>query len=111
MNISDKNSVLAIKRGNVFILQHSFFKNVLQFGCSSQSPKFFADKLSDNSRMPGKFSVIGSLYCDEPCEVKERVIDSLKSAHYVENFYEISVEVAVKAIRREILRIPISTML
>jgi len=95
------------KTGNVFILQHSFFQNVVQFGCTSKDPNLIATKLTKQTRMPGEFSVISSLFCDEPCEVKKRVTNALKLAHYVEEFYEISPEAAFKVIQREILRIDV----
>lgn len=98
-----------IKKGNVFVLQHSIFNHVVQFGCSEQNPADIAKKLSKKTRMPGEFSVVASHSCCEPCSAKARVIQALKNTHYVEDFYEVSLETAKKIVQREALRIPINS--
>ena len=96
----------SIKQGNVFILQHTLFDNVVRFGCSKMCADEFAKDLSSKTKIPGKFIVYSSIYCQEPCFVKDRVVNALESNKYVNEFYEIQPEQALNIVKRETLRIP-----
>jgi len=96
-----------IKEGNVFILQHTLFDNVLKFGCTHRNPDDVAEELSSKVSMPGKFSVISAIRCVNPCKVKEKVVEIFKSSRYIDDFYEVPVDTALSIVKRESMRIPI----
>ena len=97
----------SIKEGNVFILQHTTFQNVVRFGCSEMHAEEFADQLNNKTRIPGKFIVYSSIYCEQPCSIKDRVTDALRNNQYVDEFYQITAESALNIVKRETMRIPL----
>jgi hypothetical protein len=95
-------------------MTHSFFSDVIRIGCTSEDPKEYAQALSKNS--PGDYSLVYSLACSEPCEVKKKnsyvfkckkIRTYLNAKKYVNEFYQVPAELAVKLLKRETLKIPI----
>ncbi|MBA6264418.1 GIY-YIG nuclease family protein [Colwellia sp. Bg11-12] len=94
-----------VSTGYVYIMTHSFFSDVIRIGCTSEDPMEYAQALSKNS--PGDYSLVYSLACSEPCEVKKQIRTYLNAKKYVNEFYQVPAEVAVKLLQRETLRIPL----
>jgi hypothetical protein len=94
-----------VSAGFVYIMTHSFFSDVIRIGCTSDDPKKYAQSLSKNS--PGDYSLVYSLACCDPCEVKKQIRAYLNAKKYVNEFYQVPAEVAVKLLKRETLKIPI----
>lgn len=98
-----------LSTGYVYVMTHSFFSDVIRIGCTPDDPKTYAHSLSQNS--PGKYHVVFSLACSNPCQVKKQIREYLNAQKYVNEFYQVSAEVAEKLLKRETLKIPISNTL
>jgi len=95
--------------GNVYVMTHSFFSDVVKIGCTVEDPDEYAKSLS--AKTIGEYSVAFSLQCDNPCKVKKQIKDHLSAQKYTQEFYQVSPEMAVKLLRRETLKIPNLTSL
>jgi hypothetical protein len=98
-----------ISTGNVYVMSHSFFSDVVRIGCTPNDPNQYAKELSANT--PGDYSVAFSLACNNPCQVKKQIREYLNAQAYVNEFYQVPAEVAEKLLRREALKIPILSTL
>jgi len=88
-------------------MAHSFFSDVIRIGCTPDRPSEYAQALSQKS--PGEYRVVFSLACSNPCQVKKQIREYLNAQEYVNEFYQISAQVAEKLLKREVLKIPILT--
>jgi len=96
-----KNTTL----GNVYVMTHSFFSDVVKIGCTLEDPDEYAKSLS--AKTIGEYSVAFSLQCDNPCKVKKQIKDHLSAQKYTQEFYQVSPEMAANFLKRESLKIPI----
>jgi len=95
-----------ISTGYVYVMAHSFFSDVIRIGCTPDDPQEYAQSLSKKS--PGEYRVLFSLECETPCQVKKQIREYLNAQKYINEFYQVSGEVAEKMLKRETLKIPIS---
>jgi len=95
-----------ISLGHVYVMTHSFFSDVVRIGCTKNEPEEYAKSLSVNT--PGKYTLVFSLKCSNPCRIKKQIKQYLNAQKYVNEFYEVSPEVASKLLKRETLKIPIT---
>ncbi|KGJ96932.1 GIY-YIG nuclease family protein [Colwellia psychrerythraea] len=95
--------------GNVYVMTHSFFSDVVRIGCTPEDPINYAKSLS--VKTIGEYSVAFSLQCSNPCKVKKQIKAYLKAQEYTKEFYQVPAEVAAKLLRRETLKIPSLTAL
>jgi hypothetical protein len=93
-----------VSLGNVYVMTHSFFSDVIRIGCTTEDPQAYAKALSD--KMPGDYTLVFSLQCKNPCKVKRQIKTYLNAQEYVEEFYQVTAEVAETLLKRETLRIP-----
>lgn len=93
-----------VSLGNVYVMTHSFFSDVVKIGCTPDDPQEYAKSLS--AKTIGEYSVVFTLPCSNPCEVKKQIKTYLKAEEYTKEFYQVSPEVAAKLLRRETLKIP-----
>jgi hypothetical protein len=93
-----------VSKGNVYVMTHSFFSDVIRIGCTPEDPQAYANELSANS--PGKYTLVFSQTCDNPCQVTRQIRDYLNAQKYVNEFYEVPAQVAEKLLKQESLRIP-----
>lgn len=90
--------------GNVFIMTHSFFSDVIRIGCTTEDPEIYATALS--KKAPGDYTLVYALQCKNPCQVKKQIKSYLNAQEYVDEFYQVTPEVAESLLKRESLRIP-----
>ncbi|MBL0710063.1 MAG: GIY-YIG nuclease family protein [Colwellia sp.] len=94
--------------GNIYVMTHSFFSDVIKIGCTPEDPRKYAKSLS--SKSPGEYTLVFSLQCNNPCQIKQQIREHLNTKVYVNEFYqvplEIAIEVAKSLVKREGLRIP-----
>ena len=91
--------------GNVYVMTHSFFSDVVRIGCTPEDPDIYAKSLS--AKTIGEYSVAYSLQCSNPCKVTSQIKAYLSAERYTKEFYQVSSEVAEKLFKRETLKIPI----
>lgn len=91
--------------GNVYVMTHSFFSDVVKIGCTSEDPEVYAKSLS--AKTIGEYSVAYSLQCSNPCKITNQIKTYLNAERYTKEFYQVSSHVAAKLLKRETLRIPI----
>jgi len=91
--------------GNVYVMTHSFFSDVVKIGCTVEDPQEYAKSLS--AKTIGEYSVAFSLQCDNPCKIKKQLKEHLSAKKYTHEFYQVSAEIATKILKRESLKIPI----
>jgi hypothetical protein len=96
-----------ISLGNVYIMTHSFFSDVIRIGCTAENPEAYAKTLSKNT--PGDYTVAFTLQCDNPCKVKQKIQTYFNAQAYVNEFYQVPPETAERLLKRESLRIPLLT--
>ncbi|MDO6447517.1 GIY-YIG nuclease family protein [Colwellia sp. 1_MG-2023] len=94
-----------VSKGNVYVMRHSLFSDVIRIGCTPESPNEYAKTLSKTT--PGEYQVVFQLYCDNPCQIKKQVREYLDAKKYVNEFYQVSPEIAEKLLKTESLKIPI----
>lgn len=94
-----------ISKGNVYVMKHSLFSDVIRIGCTPQSPEEYAKTLSKTT--PGEYKVVFQLYCENPCQIKKQVREYLHAKKYVNEFYQVPPEKAEKLLKAETLKIPI----
>jgi len=90
--------------GNVFVMTHSFFSDVVRIGCTPEDPLEYVKSLS--AKTPGDYTLVFSLQCSNPCNVKKRIQEHLNAKKYVEEFYQVPAIVAERLLKRETLVIP-----
>lgn len=90
--------------GNVYVMTHSFFSDVVKIGCTKENPEDYAKSLSQKTI--GDYSVAFSLECTNPCKVKAQIRRYLNAQEYTKEFYQVSAETAAKLLTRETLKIP-----
>ena len=95
--------------GNVYVMTHSFFSDVVRIGCTPEDPREYAKSLS--AKTIGDYSVVFSLQCSTPCKVKKQIKAYLHAQEYTKEFYQVPAEVAAKLLSRETLKIPSLTAL
>jgi len=93
-----------VSLGNVYVMTHSFYSDVVKIGCTPEDPLEYAKSLS--AKTIGEYSVVFTLQCSNPCKVKKQIREYLKAEEYTKEFYQVSPEVAAKLLRRETLKIP-----
>jgi len=98
-----------VLQGNVYVMTHSFFSDVIKIGCTTEDPEEYAKILSEKT--PGNYTLAFSLQCDNPCKVKSQIKTYLNAQEYVNEFYQVTAEVAENLLKRETLRIPMITAL
>jgi hypothetical protein len=103
-NIPQPAQSSEISLGNVYIMTHSFFSDVVRIGCTNEDPKIYAKTLS--KKTPGEYTLAFSLQCDNPCQVKNQIQTYLNAEKYVNEFYQVTTNVAERLLKRESLRIP-----
>jgi|TARA_R110001583_G_scaffold84101_3_gene221467 hypothetical protein len=85
-------------------MTHSFFSDVIRIGCTIEDPKTYAKTLS--KKTPGEYTLAFSLQCYNPCQVKKQIQTYLSAEEYVNEFYQVTTDVAERLLKRESLRIP-----
>ncbi|MGB2740207.1 MAG: GIY-YIG nuclease family protein [Cognaticolwellia sp.] len=104
-NTDKENDNDDISYGNVYVMTHSFFNDVIKIGCTPIDPEEYALALS--AKTPGNYKVVFSLKCANPCKVKKQIREYLNAKEYVNEFYQVPADVAETLLKRETLRIPI----
>lgn len=89
---------------NVYVMTHSFFSDVIRIGCTTQDPETYAKTLSE--KIPRKYTLIFSLQCENPCKVNNQIETYLKAEGNINEFYQVSTDIAERLLKRESLRIP-----
>lgn len=92
--------------GNVYVMTHSFFSDVIRIGCTTEDPEKYVQSLS--TKTPGYYTLKFSQRCSNPCIVKKKIQEYLEAEKYVEEFFQVSEKIAEKLLKRETLVIPIS---
>lgn len=103
-NIAESVPNSDVSLGNVYVMTHSFFSDVIRIGCTTEDPEVYTKKLSEKT--PGHYTLVFSLQCKNPCNVKKQIKTYLNAQEYVEEFYQVTAEVAENLLKRESLRIP-----
>jgi len=93
-----------VSKGNVYVMTHSLFSDVVRIGCTPKDPEDYAKELSVNT--PGHYTLVFSLYCDNPCQVKKQIREYLNAQEYVNEFYQVSVDLVSRLMKTETLKIP-----
>jgi len=106
-NMPHKNENIAVSLGNVYVMTHSFFSDVIRIGCTPEDPQEYTKSLS--AKTPGDYQLVFSLQCNNPCKVKNRIKEHLNAQEYVNEFYQVPAEVAKRLLTRETLVIPTLT--
>ena len=106
-NKAETATIKDISLGYVYVVTHSFFSDVVKIGCTTEDPLEYAKSLS--AKTIGEYHVAFSLRCSNPCKVIKQIKEYLNAQEYVNEFYQVSAEVAGKLLRRETLKIPIVT--
>ena len=103
-NLEKQNKNTNITLGNVYVMTHSFFSDVIRIGCTPEDPTEYTKSLS--SKSPGDYTLVYSLACTNPCKVKKQIREYLNAQEYVNEFYEVPADVAARLLKRETLKIP-----
>jgi len=90
--------------GNVYIMTHSLFSDVIRIGCTPNDTIEYAKSLSSN--IPGQYNLYFSLACNNPCKIKQQMKKHFEASKYVNEFYEVAPETAKTLLQREVLKIP-----
>ncbi len=93
-----------LPQGNVYVMKHSFFSDVVRIGSTAENPDGYARSLS--AKTIGEYSVAFSLQCNDPDKLEKQIHHYLHEKKYTKEFYQVPCEVAIKLLKREILRIP-----
>lgn len=94
-----------VSYGNVYIMTHSIFSDVIRIGCTPIDTEQYAKSLSAKS--PGHYQLYFSLSCDNPCQVKMQLRQHFNAKKFVNDFYEVSPETAKNLLKREVMKIPV----
>lgn len=90
--------------GNVYIMTHSFFSDVIRIGCTFNDPLEYTKSLS--AKTPGDYTLVFARQCDNPCQVQQRIKTLLSAQKYVNEFYHVPTSVAERLLKRESAIIP-----
>lgn len=101
-DLTQQNKSAAV--GNVFVMTHSFFSDVVRIGCTPEDPHEYTKSLS--AKTPGNYTLVFFLQCNNPCHVKKRIQTYLNAQEYVKEFYQVPANVAERLLKRETLVIP-----
>lgn len=93
-----------ISYGNVYIMTHSIFSNMIRIGCTPCDTQDYVKSLSEKT--PGHYDLFFSLPCNNPCQVKKKIRAHFNEKNYINEFYEVSPHAAKKVLTREAMRIP-----
>ena len=93
--------------GNVYIMTHSIFSNVIRIGCTPTNTEEYTKSLSTQS--PGEYALFYSLACDNPCQIKQKIRNLFSANQYVDEFYEVPPEKAKNILKREVMKIPVTS--
>jgi hypothetical protein len=104
MENADTSSDNVASTGNVYVMTHSFFSDVIKIGCTRSDPVLYAEELSAKS--PGNYTLVFALECKNPCQIQKQIKDYLNAQEYTSEFYQVSTETAKGLLRREVMRIP-----
>ncbi|MBU2870007.1 GIY-YIG nuclease family protein [Colwellia sp. E2M01] len=104
-NTATEKSNKEVTLGNVYVMTHSLFSDIIKVGCTPEDPNEYAKSLS--AKTIGEYSLVFSLQCEFPCRVKRQIKEYLSAQEYVNEFYQVSPEVAAKLLTRETLKIPV----
>ena len=96
-----------VSYGNVYVMTHSFFSDVVRIGCTPSDPIEYAIALS--AKTLGDYTVVFSLKCKNPCKVKKQIRQYLNAKAYVNDFYQVPADVVAGILKRVVLRIPVSS--
>lgn len=107
-NSSLVNPLNNVSFGNVYIMTHSIFSDVIRIGCTWNDTEEYAKSLSMKS--PGHYQLFFSLACENPCKIKNQIRQYFDAKRYVNEFYEVSPEIARNILKREVLKIPVVSM-
>lgn len=91
--------------GNVYIMTHSIFSNVIKIGCTPDDTEEYAKSLS--AKGPGDYKLYFSSPCNNPCQIKKQLRKHFYAEQYVNEFYEVSPEIAKSVLKRELMKIPV----
>ena len=72
--------------GNVYVMAHSLFSDVVRIACTTEDPYEHVKSLS--ARTPGEYKVAYTQQCINPCKVKKRIQSHLTSQAYAKEFYQ-----------------------
>lgn len=97
-------SVDNVNYGNVYIMIHSLFKDVIKIGCTPIDPYKYAEELS--AKTPGHYKVAFALACEKPCQVQKKIRTYLNNEEHTNEFYQVPIHVAENLFKREIFKIP-----
>jgi hypothetical protein len=103
-DLAQQTSDKDLASGYVYIMTHSFFHDVVRIGCTPEEPNLYTEKLS--AKTPGDYTLVFSLKCDNPCQIKKKIKTFLKAQSYVNEFYQVPPDLAKRILKRETLRIP-----
>ena len=103
-NTSATTTTKDIALGNVYVMTHSLFSDVVKIGCTTEEPEEYAKALS--AKTIGEYSVAFSLQCNNPCKVKKQIKKYLDAQEYVNEFYQVSPDVAKKPVSYTHLTLP-----
>ena len=85
MNNGESTSVTTevqdLSMGNVYVMTHSLFSDVVKIGCTPENPEKYAKAIS--AKTIGEYSVAFSLQCSNPCKVKGQIKKYLNAQEYV----------------------------
>lgn len=108
MDLKQVKGTDEVLTGNVYVMTHSFFSDVIRIGCTPDDTEEYAQILS--SRSPGEYTVFFSLTCIEPCKTQQKIREYLKADEYINEFYRVSPNIAKNLLKQEALRIPTRDM-
>ncbi len=94
--------------GYVYVMAHSLFSDVVKIGSTDHEPHRYAQTLSET--VPGHYKVEFAQQCNNPYKIQQQVRDYLKANACVNEFYEVPAQVATNLIKREMLRIPVTSV-
>jgi len=101
-NLQQHNNDASV--GNVYVMTHSFFSDVVRIGCTSEDPQEYVKYLS--AKTPGDYTLVFSLQCENPCKIKKRIQQYLNAQEYTKDFYQVPKKLAERLLKRESLVIP-----
>lgn len=101
-NSAQQNKEASI--GNVYVMTHSFFSDVVRIGCTPEDPQKYVKLLS--AKTPGDYTLVFSLQCSNPCKIKKQIQAYLNAQEYVKEFYQVPAKMAERLLKRETLVIP-----
>ncbi|GLX77756.1 hypothetical protein tinsulaeT_10960 [Thalassotalea insulae] len=92
----------------IYILQHSFITDVVRVGASEKHPELIAQELSHKINLPGEYQVISSMHCANAQSASALIKQSIKHYQTAGGFYQLTPEHALKYIKRDTMRIPVT---